>query len=122
MQAIEKNSKKLDRIKNRSGFLSVQKSGEKWIGKTLILQIKLNGSEKSRVGFTITKKIYPLAVDRNRVKRRLRAISQEILPTMGKSGVDYVLIGRKESLTAPFDVIKKELIWCLKRLDLLRDN
>lgn len=46
-----------------------------------------------RVGFTCSKKVGN-AVARNRAKRRLRAIARDILPTHGKPGWDYVLIGR----------------------------
>jgi ribonuclease P protein component len=46
-----------------------------------------------RVGFTCSKKVGN-AVARNRAKRRLRAIAQELLPSHGREGWDYVLIGR----------------------------
>lgn len=53
-------------------------------------------AEGIRVGFTCSKKVGN-AVARNRAKRRLRAIAQEVLPCYGRAGWDYVLVGRAET-------------------------
>lgn len=116
---LKKSLKRPDRIKKRSDFLSVQKMDSKWFSKTLILQTRPNDLEKKRVGFTVTKKTCPLAVDRNRIKRRFRALADHILSLKAKNNTDYVIVGRKEALNAPFDQLEKDLLWCLKRLDLL---
>ncbi|MEW4468658.1 ribonuclease P protein component [Parasphingorhabdus sp. JC815] len=53
-------------------------------------------SDTIRYGITVTKKIGN-AVTRNRMKRRFRALLCEMLPQYGISGVDHIMIGRKES-------------------------
>ncbi len=53
-------------------------------------------AEGVRVGFTCSKKVGN-AVARNRAKRRLRAAARDVLPTMGRDGWDYVLIGREDA-------------------------
>ncbi len=68
-----------------------------------------------RVGYTATKKLGG-AVVRNRAKRRLRAIAREILPERGISGHDYVLIARKLSVDCPFERLRKDLTYALKRV------
>ena len=60
---------------------------------TMIVQTKKNNLRTVRVGITCSKKVGN-AVVRNRAKRRLRAIAHEVLPTWGRGGFDYVLIGR----------------------------
>ena len=52
-------------------------------------------AEGVRVGFTCSKKVGN-AVARNRAKRRLREAARLILPTHGRDGFDYVLIGRRD--------------------------
>ena len=54
-----------------------------------------------RVGFTATKKIGG-AVVRNRAKRRLREAARALLPELGRSGCDYVLIARGGTTTRPW--------------------
>jgi ribonuclease P protein component len=51
-----------------------------------------------RVGFTASKKIGN-AVARNRAKRRLRALAQEVLPDLARPGWDYVLVARPGATT-----------------------
>ena len=60
-----------------------------------------------RVGFTVTKKIGN-AVVRNRMKRRLRALARELLPTMGIAGADHVLIGRSGGIERDFATLRDE--------------
>ena len=61
-----------------------------------------------RVGFTVTKKIGN-AVVRNRMKRRLRALSRAVLPERGVAGADHVLIGREGGIERDFASMIGEL-------------
>lgn len=69
-----------------------------------------------RVGFTCSKKVGN-AVQRNRAKRRLRALAREVLPAAGRPGWDYVLIGRR-GVTAerPFADMAADLHRALARI------
>ncbi|AFO88845.1 ribonuclease P protein component [Phaeobacter inhibens] len=69
-----------------------------------------------RMGFTCSKKVGN-AVSRNRAKRRLREVARMILPIHGRTGWDYVLIGRAgETADRPFDDLKNDLIYALKKI------
>jgi ribonuclease P protein component len=62
----------------------------------------------ARVGFTVTKKTGS-AVERNRIRRRLRAAADAVLPRSARAGFDYVLVARRPALTEPFDTILRDL-------------
>ncbi len=54
---------------------------------------------------------------RNRAKRRLREIARLILPTHGRAGWDYVLVGRKDvTATHEFAQMQRDLKWALDRV------
>ncbi|HWA19378.1 MAG TPA: ribonuclease P protein component [Devosia sp.] len=59
------------------------------------------------LGLTVTKKIGN-APERNRVKRRLRAAARACGGTFLPQH-DYVLVGRREALTLPFEKIVSDL-------------
>lgn len=68
-----------------------------------------------RIGFTVTKKIGN-AVVRNRMKRRFRALSRELLPKFGVAGADHVLIGRAGGIERPFAELRADLGRALHKL------
>ncbi len=62
-----------------------------------------------RIGYTCSKKVGN-AVARNRAKRRLREIARQVINVQGKSGWDYVLIGRRlETATRNYQVMVQDL-------------
>lgn len=61
----------------------------------------------ARVGFTVTKKVGN-AVVRNRIKRRLRAASEDTADAFA-DGTDYVVVARRGVLDAPFALLRREL-------------
>ena len=83
-------------------------------GFVLLVRDRADGDEALRVGFTVTKKIGG-AVVRNRMKRRLRALARELLPTGGKPGADHVLIGRTSGIERDFGLLREELAEALDK-------
>jgi ribonuclease P protein component len=84
-------------------------------GFVLLVRPRGDDSPEMRVGYTVTKKIGN-AVVRNRMKRRLRALARELLPTHGLAGADHVLIGRQGGIERPFDQLRAELLRALGRI------
>jgi ribonuclease P protein component len=75
-----------------------------------------------RIGFTVSRQVGN-AVERNRVRRRLREIvrlSAQDWLKKGQAGMhdghDYVLIGRRAALSAPFGDLRQELDAALRRI------
>src|SRR5690554_4253402 len=101
----------MDRLTKRREFLAAAR-GRKWAAPGLVLQARARAPSENgadwRVGFTVTKKVGN-AVIRNRAKRRLRAAARDVLPMKGKSGFDYVLIGRQSTLTRPYSALLEDL-------------
>lgn len=80
------------------------------------LQARATQTEAMRVGFTCSKKVGN-AVARNRAKRRLREVARLILPTHGKPGWDYVLVGRADvTATHDFKAMQADLVRALAQV------
>lgn len=95
----------IQRLKHRADFLLCAKAGRSFTrGMVVQGRARHDDANTMRVGFTCTKKVGN-AVARNRAKRRLREIAHLHLPRLGKSGWDYVLIG-KHQMTAQREFAK----------------
>lgn len=68
-----------------------------------------------RVGITVSKYCSKKAVERNRIKRRLRSLIREIWPDCAREGHDYVLIAKTSALHAPYEELRTQLMQSLKR-------
>jgi ribonuclease P protein component len=114
------------RLKRRADFLKVARKGRKWAAPGLVLQaLDRHAGQRGqtedndpgiRVGFTVTRKVGN-AVVRNRVRRRLRAAAEQVLPGHGKSGHDYVLIGRQGTLDRTFPALIGDLHRALEKVE-----
>ena len=105
----------MERLKRRADFLAAA-SGSKAPGAGFLLQAKArDDGQPVRVGFTVSKRSGN-AVERNRIRRRLREIVRLSGPSVMKAGHDYVLIGRRDALTLPFTRMTAELARALNRV------
>lgn len=96
-------------IRLRRDFLAANKGRRVATpGFVLLVNPRDDGDALVRCGFTVTKKIGN-AVVRNRMKRRLRALSRELLPAHGIGGADHVLIGREAGVERDFAAMRAEL-------------
>ena len=105
----------MERLKRRTDFRAAA-SGIRAPGSAFVLQARPRADAGgARVGFTVTRQVGN-AVERNRVRRRLRELVR--LATAGSlhQGHDYVLIGRRGALSLPFGEMMHELDAALRRI------
>jgi ribonuclease P protein component len=83
-----------------------------------VLQVRPRAPEDggaARIGFTVSRKVGN-AVERNRAKRRLRAAAREVLPMHAQPGLDYVIVGRRQTLDRPYAALVGDLRDAMRRL------
>jgi ribonuclease P protein component len=105
----------MERLRQRTDFLAVG-AGARAPASGFVLQA-LNRRKDGpvRVGFTVSKKVGN-AVERNRVRRRLREVVRLAPPQAMRRGYDYVLIGRRRALDLPFDRLAEDFNRALGRV------
>jgi ribonuclease P protein component len=113
---MKNNVMKIISLKKRKDFLSIAEQGGKAVAKGLLIQARKRPEGAVTVnffvGYTATKKL-GCAVVRNRIKRRLRALSAEVFPKSARLDYDYVIIGRKAAFDRNFEDLKKDLKYTL---------
>lgn len=97
------------RLKSRPQFLAVR-AGEKRKGRLFLLEVldRKEPDAPARVGFTVTKK-HGNAVERNRMRRRLKEAVRLNAAFAMQPGHDYVVVARRDVLDAPFQQLAAQL-------------
>ncbi len=104
-------------LRKRRDFLAAARAKRQSMpGFVLQARRRSDAAPEPRVGFTCSKKVGN-AVARNRAKRRLRAAARQVLPTHGRPGWDYVLIGRNTvTASVPFAQLTEDLVKAIARI------
>jgi hypothetical protein len=56
------------------------------------------------------------------MRRRMKAIAADVMPRLAKPGLNYMISCRQSVLTRPVADLEKDLGWCLKKLNLLKEQ
>jgi ribonuclease P protein component len=105
----------MERLRQRADFLAAA-SGTKVPAAAFVLQARQRtDGGPPRCGFTVSKKVGN-AVERNRVRRRLREIVRLAGAARMRPGHDYVLIGRRAALKLPFVRMTQDFEGALRRV------
>jgi ribonuclease P protein component len=114
---------RLTTLKRRHEFLRVR-GGGRWATAAFVLEGKQRDSraaesraaaEIPRFGFTVSKRVGN-AVERNRIRRRLKAAVRDVLLERARQDYDYVLIARRPALDASYAALVSDLAEALKRV------
>lgn len=109
----------MERLRQRADFLAAA-TGSKIPAAAFVLQARKRGDTgAARIGFTVSKKVGN-AVERNRVRRRLREVVRLSDAERMRAGYDYVLVGRRAALALPFDRLTQDFAGALRKLETVR--
>jgi ribonuclease P protein component len=128
----------MERLRRRTDFKAAARGAKAPVRGFVVQERRRGGTETAgtgvigikcpdtavRIGFTVSRQVGN-AVERNRVRRRLREVVRLAAGTAGpdaaaaaafRPGHDYVLIGRRAALSASFNALKQDLDTALARL------
>ena len=109
----------MERLKRRSDFRAAAQAaarGARASARAFVLQARLRAEPgPPRVGFTVSKQVGN-AVERNRVRRRLRELVRAAPAAALCVGHDYVLVGRPAALKTRFGDMMRDLTAALQRV------
>ena len=106
----------LNILKKNSDYRRVYSHGKTVADRLIVLYFLPNNTEKSRFGFTVSKKVGN-AVTRNRIRRLLRETCR-LNCGLFPAGYDYVLLARREIAGSSYQEVEASLLKLLKRLKL----
>ena len=108
-------------LKHRAEFLRLR-NGARCATTGFVLEGKRRAgvaedalADTPRFGFTVSKKVGG-AVERNRIKRRLRAAVRDVAGEHARPDFDYVLIARRPALDAGYGALVADLVRALGRV------
>ena len=109
----------MERLKRRTDFKAAAKGARAPSG-AFVVQARQRAEDNPeggpvRVGFTVSRQVGN-AVERNRVRRRLREMVRLGPPAALRPGHDYVLIGRRAALAADFADLTRQFDAAIRRI------
>jgi ribonuclease P protein component len=113
-------------LRKTQDFLTVYQQGRRQDSADLSLRIYQRPTVEgeappTRIGISISQKVSKRAVDRNRVKRQLKAACYQILPQM-KSGRDIVLVVRSTALQCSYQQFLQQLKQLFTKAEILHGH
>lgn len=107
----------LTSLKRTSAFVAIYRTGRWAHGPALSVGVLENAAGTTRVGLR-TRRGLKGAVERNRLKRQLRAIVRQWEISL-RTGVDLVIVAHPKSLPVKANRLRTELLSLCRRLNTL---
>ncbi|RIV20144.1 ribonuclease P protein component [Alicyclobacillaceae bacterium I2511] len=102
------------RLRENRDFRRVFNRGRSSATDKLVLYWARNRGSNFRVGFSVSRKVGN-AVQRNLIKRRLRACFDRFLPELLGKPADFVVVCRKNASQATYQQLENDVLRLLKR-------
>jgi len=109
-----------ERITSTSDFKQALKTGSFYSGRTLKLGVSLNGCRISRIGVSLRKQNFRLAVSRNKMRRRIKEIFRLNKERLAK-GYDIVAIPRSAAAALGYEGLNAEFLGLAKKAGILQE-
>lgn len=109
------------RLRRSGDVRRVFDEGESWAHPLLVLIVRRNSGDTSRVGVTASRKVGG-AVERNRAKRLLREAARHLYPEYEDQGWDIMLVARPGLVGASTSQVERALASLLGRAGLWMDH
>ncbi|MHB0879160.1 MAG: ribonuclease P protein component [Anaerolineae bacterium] len=108
------------RLTSTTDFRKAREQGKSYKDRRLVVLVRPNGRERSRVGFVTSGRIGG-AVERNTVRRLMREAARGIVPILA-NGYDVVVIATRQAVGASCRQIDESLQALLRRAGLIGEQ
>lgn len=108
---------KVEKLNRNADFKRLYRRGKSCVCKSIVIYVSPNRAGTNRIGITAGKKV-GCAVERNRAKRRLRALWQAYASEMGQ-GFDICLVARGITWKTKFSFLEQDFLSACKTVGLL---
>lgn len=95
-------------LKKNHQFQTVYRSGKSYANKYLVMYVMENGTGGNRIGISVSKKVGNSVV-RHRITRLVRE-SYRLQEAMFNSGLDIVIVARKNAVSVGYAEIESALL------------
>ena len=104
-----------NRLTKRIDFANVYRKGTFFLEGPISLKAAENNLENTRIGFSIEKKFFKKAVERNKIKRLLRETFHQNLKNI-KNGLDVVVFYKRSEPNPDFEIISELVKKLIKKM------
>ncbi len=105
------------RLRKDADIKRLFQKGKSVFDEICSLKYAPNGMKYSRFAVVVGTKVSKKAVERNRIKRRVRAVLAKKVPCV-PPGFDLAFMARKEAMTIPFPELEQRIARALKKAKL----
>lgn len=106
---------KARRLTKKRDFMKLATQGRPIYGSCAALRVRKIAGVASQVGFITSTKVMKLAVDRNRAKRRMRALLREVWNEVPPN-VHLLFVLKPEVATIPYTQLQEEVVRMLSKI------
>lgn len=108
-----------NRLLSEKDFSRLFAKGKSFGGCGIGLKVGMNQKGQPRIGFVVSTKVAKHAVDRNRIKRRLREILRPLVGRIEPKNVDLSFMARSEAVKMEFAELRVSVLALLEKSGLV---